>query len=93
MIHVHGTPDATVVEAEFTRYEELWVILHKTACKHTTRKSVIYWLPPTADCQAMAILLPSLSMMPMSAKTPHMFCAAHIMQKLFPDVTRGNVGQ
>ena len=31
-----------------------------------------------------------MSMLPMPAKTPHVFCAVHNMPKLFPDATRGN---
>ena len=76
-----------------TAYEELLTILHKAACKHTPRKSVIHFLPPTAGWQAMAISLPPMSMPPMLAKTPHLLCAVHRMPKLFPDVTRGDEPQ
>jgi hypothetical protein len=41
----------------------------------------------------MAILLPPVRMVPMPAKTPHLFCVVHSMQKLFLDITGGNVGQ
>ena len=37
----------------------------------------------------MAIFLPPVSMIPKPAKTPHLFCAIHSMQKLFLDVTEG----
>ena len=41
----------------------------------------------------MAIFLPPVSMPPIPAKTPHLFCAVHNMQKVTLDVTGGNVGQ
>ena len=41
----------------------------------------------------MAVFLGVVSMVPIPAKTPHMFCAVHIMQKLFLDAIGGNVGQ
>jgi hypothetical protein len=32
-------------------------------------------------------------MLPMPAKTPHLFCAVHNMQNVALNVTGGNVGQ
>ena len=41
----------------------------------------------------MAVLWRPVSMVPMPAKTPHLFCAVHSMQKVVLNVTGGNVGQ
>ena len=41
----------------------------------------------------MAVLWRPVSMVPMPAKTPHLFCAVDSMPKLFLDVTGKTVGQ
>ena len=41
----------------------------------------------------MAVLWRPVSMVPMPAKTPHLFCAVHSMQNVVLNVTGGNVGQ
>ena len=41
----------------------------------------------------MAVLWRPVSMVPMPAKTPHLFYVVDIMTKHFPDVTGRNFGQ
>ena len=53
-----------------------------------------YFLAPSySRLQTMAVLWRPVRMVPMSAKTPHLFCAVHSMQKVVLDITGGNVGQ
>ena len=49
--------------------------------------------PSYSRCSTMAVLWRPVSMVPMPAKTPHLFCAVDSMTKHFLDVIGRNFGQ
>jgi hypothetical protein len=75
-------------------------LIHCITCMHARAPAraraagKAYFLAPSySRLQTMAVLWRPVRMVPMSAKTPHLFCAVDSMSKHFLDVTERNVGQ